>query len=326
MYTHTLPVAALLILLPLTAFSAPADLPGSKDHPLITRYPDTHIIQYRVSEFDQISLPTSKAYLDANFAAKHPKQTIEGKITTIEYQANSRLPFLQIYRNFQFSLTRAGFKILFQCETVEDCGPQFSADFFATAPIFKLEKLVLSGGNNEAVRHAYVVGKLRKGAADIYVSVMVAEEKSADWPAYIILDIVETKPMQDNLVGIDTKFLSQSIESDGKAILKGVLFDTDKATLKAESDSALKAIADYLAINSSANVFIVGHTDTAGTYAHNVDLSTRRAEAVASALTKNYKIDAKRLQAIGIGPAAPVSSNASEDGRAINRRVEMVLR
>lgn len=132
--------------------------------------------------------------------------------------------------------------------------------------------------------------------------------------------------MQDNLVSIDANYLSKSIEADGKAILKGILFDTDKATLKAESETALKAIADYLMQNKSANVFIVGHTDTVGSYEHNVDLSSRRAATVATALTSEFKIDAKRLQTTGVGPVSPVGSNTSEAGRAINRRVEMVLR
>ena len=79
-------------------------------------------------------------------------------------------------------------------------------------------------------------------------------------------------------------------------------------------------------ISISANVFIVGHTDTVGSYEHNVDLSSRRAAAVVAALVKDFKIDAKRPQTIGIGPAAPISSNASEADRAGNRRVEMVLR
>lgn len=323
---NTILLAAILSTqLCISASAAPADLSGSKDHPLVSRYPGTHIIKYKVSDFDQISLPTAKAYY-THTGTTHPKQKIEGKITTIEYQADTKLPFLQVYRNFQSSLTHSGFNIVFQCETSDDCGPQFSSDFFKSGALFRVENLMLSTQNNEAVRHAYVNGKIQKGDKDIYVSVMVAEEKLASLPLYVAMDVVEVQSMQDNLVAVDTKFLSQSIENDGKAVLKGVFFDTDQATLKAESSKSLQTIADYLTKNSSANVFIVGHTDTEGSYTHNVDLSKRRAEAVAAALAKNYKIEAKRLQATGIGPVAPIGSNASEAGRAGNRRVEMVLR
>jgi outer membrane protein OmpA-like peptidoglycan-associated protein len=81
-----------------------------------------------------------------------------------------------------------------------------------------------------------------------------------------------------------------------------------------------------LAFCSGFKFFIVGHTDTVGNYAHNVDLSNRRAVAVAAVLVKDFKIDRNRLQSVGIGPAAPIGSNASEEGRAKNRRVETVLR
>lgn len=302
-----------------------ADISGGKDHPLISRYPGTHIVQYRISEFDQISLPTGKAYYGADNSSKHPKQALEGKVTTIEYQADTRAPFLQVYRNFQSSLKNSGFEIIFECETPETCGPEFSSDFLMSGDPFRVEKLQLSAMSNESVRHGYINGKKRQGGNDIYVSAMVAEEKNSNTPLYVILDVIEVKPMQDNLVSIDANYLSKLIEAEGKAILNGILFDTDTATLKAESKIALKAIADYLTKNKTANVFIVGHTDTVGSYKHNVDLSSRRAASVAAALVGEFKIDAKRLQAAGIGPVAPVGSNANEVGRSINRRVEMVL-
>lgn len=68
----------------------------------------------------------------------------------------------------------------------------------------------------------------------------------------------------------------------------------------------------------------MGHTDNVGTLASNMDLSRRRANAVAQVLTTNYKVAAARLSAQGDGPNAPVASNDTEDGRAKNRRVELV--
>ena len=71
-------------------------------------------------------------------------------------------------------------------------------------------------------------------------------------------------------------------------------------------------------------MFIVGHTDSQGAYDHNMDLSRRRAEAVAAELVKSYGIGKQRLRTAGLGFLAPVGSNATEDGRALNRRVELV--
>ena len=69
---------------------------------------------------------------------------------------------------------------------------------------------------------------------------------------------------------------------------------------------------------------VVGHTDKVETLASNMDLSRRRADAIAKALTANYKIAASRLTAQGIGPLSPVASNGSEEGRTKNRRVELL--
>lgn len=143
---------------PLSAVAS-NDISGSKDHPLISRYPDTHIVQYRASEFDQISLPSGKAYYGADNGAKHPKQVIEGKVTTIEYQADTRAPFLQVYRNFQSSLKNSGFEIIFECETPETCGPEFGSDFLMSGDPFRVQKLQLSAMSSESVRHSYINGK-----------------------------------------------------------------------------------------------------------------------------------------------------------------------
>ena len=69
---------------------------------------------------------------------------------------------------------------------------------------------------------------------------------------------------------------------------------------------------------------IVGHTDSQGAYEYNMDLSRRRAEAIAAELGTRYGIAKARLRTAGVGFLAPVGSNATDDGRALNRRVELV--
>jgi len=72
-------------------------------------------------------------------------------------------------------------------------------------------------------------------------------------------------------------------------------------------------------------VFIVGHTDNQAAYEYNLELSRRRAEAVAGELARGFRIAPTRMRAVGVSFAAPVGSNASEAGRALNRRVELVV-
>jgi OOP family OmpA-OmpF porin len=110
----------------------------------------------------------------------------------------------------------------------------------------------------------------------------------------------------------------------GEVAIYGIYFDTGKSDLKPESELALDEIAKLLKENLALNVFIVGHTDMVGDPAANVKLSQARAQAVVTALVTKNEIAASRLTPFGAGPYAPVASNKTEEGRAKNRRVELV--
>ena len=110
----------------------------------------------------------------------------------------------------------------------------------------------------------------------------------------------------------------------GKAAVYGIYFDTGKAEIKPESEPALKEIAKLLQADPKLKLYVVGHTDNSGGLDYNMKLSKDRADAVVKALTGKYGIAASRLSAFGVGPLAPVASNQTEEGRAKNRRVELV--
>jgi outer membrane protein OmpA-like peptidoglycan-associated protein len=139
------------------------------------------------------------------------------------------------------------------------------------------------------------------------------------------LDIVEKQAMEQQVVA-DAAALLADLDRAGHVVLDGILFDTDKAVIKPESQPALSEIAKLLKENAGMKAFIVGHTDMSGSFEHNLDLSERRAAAVIEALVNDYGISADRVTARGVGPLAPIGSNGSEKGRALNRRVEMVNR
>ena len=102
------------------------------------------------------------------------------------------------------------------------------------------------------------------------------------------------------------------------------MFDTAAATIKPDSKSSLDEIGKLLKSDAKLTLHIVGHTDGQGTLASNFDLSKRRAEAVRAALIKDYTIAATRLSANGVASLAPVAPNTTDEGRAKNRRVELV--
>ena len=129
--------------------------------------------------------------------------------------------------------------------------------------------------------------------------------------------------MEQHIVADATAF-ANDIGSTGHAAVYGIFFDTGLADIKPESAQAIGEIAALLKADPSLRLFVVGHTDATGTIEGNLSLSQARAEAVLQALVRDHSIAASRLRAHGCGQFAPVASNDSEQGRAENRRVELV--
>ena len=120
--------------------------------------------------------------------------------------------------------------------------------------------------------------------------------------------------------------MAKGIIQSGHMAIYGIYFDSGKATVRKDSDAALEEIAKLLRDNPKLNLFIVGHTDSDGSLEYNMGLSGQRAEAVVEILSNHYRIESFRLEPKGLGPLAPVASNRSVDGKAKNRRVELVER
>jgi outer membrane protein OmpA-like peptidoglycan-associated protein len=141
----------------------------------------------------------------------------------------------------------------------------------------------------------------------------------------VVLRVVESKPMTSGQVVVDAKAMSDGLIKNGHIALYGIHFSTDSAKIEASSDDTLGQMVKMLQQEPTAKVYIVGHTDNTGELAHNLTLSKERAEAVVRVLVTKYGISPGRLAAEGVASFSPVASNASDAGRARNRRVEMVL-
>lgn len=107
--------------------------------------------------------------------------------------------------------------------------------------------------------------------------------------------------------------------------LRGIYFEFNKATIKPESYPILDSAAQILKDNPKIKVEIQGHTDNVGSAEYNKKLSLRRAQAVVNYFVQKHGIDIKRLRAVGYGEEKPIADNATEEGRALNRRVEFVI-
>lgn len=112
--------------------------------------------------------------------------------------------------------------------------------------------------------------------------------------------------------------------TDGKLVSYGIYFDVNKDVVKPESYGTLKGIADVLKENPDVRVKILGHTDSDGADAANLDLSRRRSNSVKDELVKNFGIDASRIESDGMGETQPVAANDTPVNKALNRRVEFI--
>ncbi len=308
-----------------------ADVKGSKDHPLVSRYTGSVVIGYDQRQFDSHNFvvgPASRPDItETRWESR--KQTVEGKITRLLYVLPIERSALEVQRNYEQALTKAGFQKLYACAR-EACGVENG-----------LKELVYGKGRqiegNDTTEFAfsfpkdeqYIAAKLSRPEGDVYVSVYTAIEtfdhvKLTENRPVTLVEVVETKPMDSKMVTVDATAMAKDINSTGHVALYGILFDTNSATVKPESTPALQEIAALLKKEAKLTLYVVGHTDNVGGYDANMDLSRRRAAAVVASLTSQHGIAAARLKPAGVGQLAPVAPNDEEAGRAKNRRVELV--
>jgi OmpA-OmpF porin, OOP family len=297
---RALPVASLLLCGGLPGAAQNHDIARSKDHPLISRYPGSYIEEYDKKEFDEYELPMGSTGSNKPCKTQH----LEGKITLIKYVPPKGRSTLEIFRNYEQGLQKAGFAEVFKCTDQDQCG--------TGSP----RKLGYYGGWT----NHYLAGKLSRSEGDVYAAVNISQSNEGD----LFLVIIELKPMESGLITVDASSLANDITRTGHASVYGIYFDTGKADVKPESDATLKEIAKLLDQDAKLKLYVVGHTDNVGTLASNMDLSKRCGDAVVKVLATKYNIAVARLSAQGDGSTAPVASNDSDEGRAKNRRVELV--
>jgi OmpA-OmpF porin, OOP family len=258
---------------------------GQTDRPGSQDYPGiTRMPGYYIDEYKDTQFDSAAFKVTAN--GKSADQQIEGHLLNITYRIKSDAPATSMLQVIRNYQNAA-----------RSSGGQVLDD--------------TKGGNwyNTTLR-------LARTGKEIWILVEARED--AHW-----LTIVERQAMKQD-VGMDAAGMADGLNANGSISLYGIYFDTGKSELKPESEPALSEIAKLLTQNTTLKVGIVGHTDMVGDSAANLKLSQARAQSVLSALVSKYRIAGSRLTPFGNGPYAPVASNKTEEGRAKNRRVELV--
>jgi OOP family OmpA-OmpF porin len=306
-----------MLMLPLCVFwisqLMAGDVKGGKDDPRVGRYEGSEIRVYKHLEFDEFP------YLTHAYPAGDIDRP-EGALTLIGYHLPDDASFVQVARNFKQRLEAQAFSIDFECDTEKgDCG---SALDFA-AQIKKPSELPEPGWYDwDRWHYHFLSAHLERPEGKVYVSLWITKYANAQQPRYAYVSVLEQQAMAFKMV--DAEEMASEISQYGRIALYGIYFDSAKSEIKPESQPTIFQIAQLLKQQADLRLVIVGHTDNQGSLDYNMDLSKRRATAVRDALVKGHGINAARLSAWGAGYLAPVASNRSEEGRAQNRRVELV--
>ena len=240
----------------------------------------------------RITDASDQEFSDYRFYNGKDCTTVEGKKYFRNYtlkEGAKQSSELQISRNYSNSIKSMGGTIIFDGECsgsncAENCGGRM------------------------------LIGKAIKGSSELWVEVVPFNEGND----YYLTVIVKEAMKQD----VTASNMLDALNRDGHIALY-INFDTGKATIKPESKPMIAQIVEMLKANPGLKVSVEGHTDNVGTPASNKTLSDQRAKTVVAAIVAEG-IDAKRLSVLGHGQDKSIADNKTEEGRAKNRRVELV--
>jgi outer membrane protein OmpA-like peptidoglycan-associated protein len=307
----------------LRAADPPPDLDGVGNPLHFKRYEGSRLFRFSEKKFDALIIPLGMAQEKDTF---EKSAEFEGEVQKRTYVVSGKRSALEVFRNYRKELDAAGWQTLWEGKGA-DLGvwfPSFWDDigdgetfsqYFAYSPdamCYWAGKLETPEGTYHA---ALVVTEFQDGA------IKFAIEKG---DVIVQVNTVRAAEMDKKMVVVKADQMENSIKSGGRVTLYGILFDFNKADVKPESAPTLAEIAKLLQSEPELKLLVAGHTDNVGGFEFNRDLSTRRAKAVVAELTGKYGISPERLFPFGVSFASPLAPNETEEGRAKNRRVELV--
>lgn len=315
------------------------DVKGLTDPSGLKRYAGAVLLYRDDAAYDEVRFPATKvkSQSDDKLVAQRTLDRA-GRRTALQYVAPAGRSSLEVLRSYQQEQKAAGFDTAFECAG-DDCG---GSNIFA----YSLPRLLLPGGwsgkvgdNSPAACASGTLSDLRYALLDnkttgVTVAVLTwnpditsvyCDEKEFQKRTTITVIQVEPKAREQRMETLSASDIGKSLDANGRVAIYGILFDTNKADIQPASKASLEQIGALLKQQTALKLHVVGHTDNAGTLPANLDLSRRRAAAVAAVLARDYGIARDRLTANGVASLAPVAANSTDAGRAKNRRVELVL-
>lgn len=265
-----------------------------REHPVVRHYPGALIDSFQEKEFDSVNLVVGYA---ATPKPKVTRKDVEGHFYKYFYIHKGNVSALQVIRNFETALKTAG---------------------FTTVVVGKVASLPsMDDARDGSYFGAFQM--LKNGQPALYVNIVI--DPNVGEPVSAVT-IVEPQQMEQ-VYAVDASSLYAGLNADGRVAVYGINFETNKAAIGADSEAVLTQVRELLGAHPELKLKIEGHTDNVGGAATNLTLSQQRAAAVKAWLVRNG-IDGMRLTTEGLGDSRPVGGNDTDQGRAKNRRVELV--
>ena len=311
-----------------------ADLSDSSDYPGMARISGSVIVGYDSRDYDAASFITG---FDAD-ERRLEEVEVEGERGRWIYLAPEGRAGLGLLRNYEAILAKQGqVQTIYSCRN-EDCPGNLGEFVFNANNSFRTsfgsDSQYLYSNSYYYLDQHYLYATVSGADEQLHVSIYLATQSDRNHSVnsalqgrtLIHLEVIKAESFEATIEQVSAETMSESIEETGHIALYGIFFDTDSDRLKSESAGTLNEIADLLTSDPRLSLYVVGHTDTVGEVEYNRDLSQRRASAVVESLVDEHGVHRSRLVPLGAGLMAPVASNETEEGRALNRRVVLVKR
>jgi outer membrane protein OmpA-like peptidoglycan-associated protein len=325
----------LMALLTGLAIASAVAAQAGADHPLVGRYEGAELVGHTHTGFDEAELIDGPIVGPIHGVGAPGWMHVEGSADLYYYKLPEERSSLEVLRNYESSLKAKGFSIVFTCATSNgSCYANRPGHATGTAPYDFANALDASPEwprlNGDYIRNyfgtnaRYLLAKSALAQGTVYASITLAEGNHGN---HAFVRVVQTREMDTGKITfIGAQQMQAAIADAGRISLYGIQFDFDKDSIRPESKATLDEIAKLLKSDTALNLSVVGHTDAKGGADYNADLSRRRAANVVASLGRDYGIDVARLTPRGAGASEPLASNDNEEGRARNRRVELVRR
>ncbi len=311
-----------ILILAVVALMIPTHLfaQGAESKSLISKFDNAVIVYDKTVKWDTYILPISKIKNKGSGKDWDKKLKLEGKVTRIQYTTDKKNNASFVYANYLSALKKSNWEILFSGSGDNELGNEsYEWQFYMFQEGLGLDDKFGSKYNFRGDDYAYIAAKFEDNDISYYAMIYIIEKDNF---TMINQDIITLKNPDLGLV--TAKLLTEKIDKKGHLALDGIFFKTGKATLTEKSVPALKNISKYLNSNKGKKYFIVGHTDNVGNFAMNMTLSKNRAKAVMNELISKYGVSTEQLKASGVANLSPMVSNTTDEGKAKNRRVEIV--